>query len=72
MDGKTDTLPAGKRLIDIEAVGEKLDVSKWTIYRMIKHRQIPFRQIAPKTYRFDPDVIDKWISDGMMKTVADV
>ena len=46
--------------IDVEQLKNHLRISKETIYRMLKRKAIPFNKIG-KQYRFDAEIIDKWM-----------
>lgn len=71
MDDKSATL-TGRQYLTLSALCEYLSVSKWTIYRLINNREIPFVAIGKRVYRFDREAIDEWMKKNSMKTVAEV
>ena len=50
-----------KRLLTIEDVCELLQVPKRTLMFWVSETEIPVRKIGPRSFRFDPDEIHKWI-----------
>lgn len=71
MDEKSATLLYGKRYMTIEQLSDYLEVSKWTIYRLINNREIPFIPFG-RIRRFDPQAIDKWMQEKTVKTKAEI
>lgn len=71
MDDKSATIPTGKRYMNIMQVGDYLSVSKYTIYRWVSQRDIPFIHVG-KVLRFDPKAIDEWMQKKSVKTKAEV
>jgi excisionase family DNA binding protein len=54
--------PAPRRIITVAEIAEYLNVHRNTIYRLVGKGQIPFFKIGID-YRFDRNVIDKWMTD---------
>lgn len=70
---ESDTIPiCGKRYLTMEQLCTYLSVTKWTIYRLIEQRDIPFAAIGKRSYRFDQERIDKWVAERTKKTVKDI
>jgi excisionase family DNA binding protein len=55
----------------IEQLAEYLSISKWTIYRWINRREIPFIAVG-RIRRFDPASIDEWMKKKTIKTTREV
>lgn len=72
MNDKSASISLSKRYLTMHQICEYLSCSKWTIYRLIDKREIPFAAIGKRAYRFDQDAIDKWMQDRTMKTTAEV
>lgn len=72
MTDKSDTIATGKRYMTMAQICDYLSCSKWTIYRLIDKREIPFAAIGKRAYRFDRDSIDDWIKTRTMKTVEEI
>lgn len=49
-----------RRLLNAEEVGNLLGKSKFTIYRMVRLQQIPYRLVLG-SLRFDPSVLELWL-----------
>lgn len=62
---KTGTI-SEKRYMTIDQLAAYLEVSKFTIYRLINRREIPFIPMG-RIRRFDPLAIDEWMKK---RTVA--
>jgi excisionase family DNA binding protein len=54
--------PTPRRIITVAEIAEYLNVHRNTIYRLVGKGQIPSFRIGID-YRFDRDVIDKWMTD---------
>ena len=54
------------RVIDIDELAAQLKVHKSTVYRMLKHGDMPGFKVG-SDWRFDADAIDRWIADGGVK-----
>ena len=50
------------RILTINEAADLIKVSKWTIYRMVEHRQIPFVKLPSGTLRFRSESLEAWIS----------
>ena len=61
-----ESSPLTPRLLNIEQVGQYLDLSVHTIYRMVSQRRIPFVKMGRLT-KFDRQEIDRWISQRSVK-----
>lgn len=72
MSDKSSILSTSKRLLKMADLCDMLGLNKWTVYRMIYSRDIPFIQVSKRTYRFDPDAIDQWIKQRATGTVQQV
>lgn len=72
MSDKSDIITASKRLLNMEQVCDRLGCSKWSVYRLIDKREIPFIPLGPRLYRFDPDAINKWLDGRAVGTVRDI
>ncbi len=59
------------RLMTIDELEEYLRFSRKTLYRFLKQDDIPAIKIGNK-WRFDKDVIDQWLRNGMKKVKARV
>ena len=60
-----------KRYMDTDEVAEYLGVSKWTIYRLVSVRRIPFIPVASgKDKRFDIKAIDAWMEKNAIRAQA--
>lgn len=46
-----------------EDVARLLNVSSKTIQRKVARREIPFVRLGPRTVRFDPDKIERWLEE---------
>lgn len=55
-----------KRYMDVEELSAYLGVSKWLIYKYIKHREIPFIPFG-RLVRFDRWAIEKWAEKRMVR-----
>ena len=55
-----------KRLIDINALAEKLCVKPMTIYGWIHEGTIPHFKLG-RLVRFDEDMIDEWLNNRKIK-----
>ena len=56
-----------KRYFNIHEVAAYLGVSRFTVYRLIDRRKIPFIPLTSKSYRFDRLRIDKWMERKEVK-----
>lgn len=72
MNDNSVTIATSKRYLTMPQVCDYLSCSKWTIYRLINNREIPFFAVGKRAFRFDQDAIDKWIKDKTMKTVQEI
>ena len=55
-----------KRYMDVAELAGYLGISKWLIYKYIKHREIPFIPFG-RLVRFDRWAIDKWAEKRMVR-----
>ncbi len=58
-----------KRYMDVEELAGYLGISKWLIYKYIKHREIPFIPFG-RLVRFDRMVVEKWAEKKMVRDGA--
>lgn len=61
MEQKNSNIPVAKEYLTTAQVAQKLNVSTFTIHRLIKRRAIPFIAIGA-IRRFDPVAIDEWMN----------
>lgn len=58
------------RYLDVEGAAAYLHVSRWTLYKLVARRRIPFIPIQPAEegqakraiVRFDAQVLDRWMA----------
>lgn len=55
-----------KRYMDVDELSRHLGVSKWMIYKYIKHREIPFIPFG-RLVRFDRVAVEKWAEKKMVR-----
>jgi excisionase family DNA binding protein len=63
---------SGKVILTVSEVSEYLQVSKATVYKMARTREIPATQIG-RSWRFRWDLIDDWLiecSNDLAQEVA--
>ena len=60
------SLKAGRALMDLPAVAERLGVGERHIRRLVYERRIPFIKWG-HLLRFDPDEIDAWIDEARQR-----
>jgi len=51
------------RWLSVEEVGEYLGVSRDTVYRWVRDRQLPGRSVG-RLWKFKKDDIDRWVEAG--------
>ncbi len=73
MAGESDNIETcSKRYMTMEQLCDYLSITKWTVYRLIARRDIPYMIISKRAYRFDQNKIDQWMARKAHKTVAEV
>jgi excisionase family DNA binding protein len=60
-----------KRFMDIDELAEYLGISRWTVYKLISKRRLPFIPISKRTFRFDRLKIDQWMEKQGIKAVME-
>lgn len=55
-----------KRYLNVDEVAAYIGVSKYSIYRWVDRREIPFIPLG-RVRRFDPLAIDAWMSNRTVK-----
>jgi excisionase family DNA binding protein len=60
-----------KRFMDISELADYLGLSRWTVYKLINHRRLPFIPVSKRTLRFDRLKIDQWMEKQTVKTVVE-
>lgn len=58
---------SAKRYLSVDEIAEYLGVSKFSIYRWIDRREIPFIPMG-RMRKFDPVVIDEWMKKRSVAT----
>ena len=56
--------PAKRKLITVEAVAERLDVPKSTVYEAARQGRIGGVVRLGRVLRFDPDKFEVWLESG--------
>ena len=65
-----DSMGPGARYLDVHGAAAYLQVSRWTLYKLIERRRIPFIPIQPAEegeakrviVRFDAQALDRWMA----------
>jgi excisionase family DNA binding protein len=52
------------KLMTVAEVAERLQVSKWTVYRLAESGALPAVRLVPGRLRFDPAAIEACIRDA--------
>ena len=60
MIGRTDSTP--ERLLSLQEVADWLDVSRTTLYEMVRRGRIPGIKIGG-AWRFKREEVDKWLTE---------
>lgn len=68
-----------KRYLNIQELAEYLGVSRWSLYKLVQRRRIPFipftveNSSEPKKnlVRFDLKEIDRWMAKRSVKPIKD-
>ena len=53
-----------EKILDIDEAAKLLKVSKDTLYRLAKRRQVPHKRLG-RQYRFHRDVLDEFVRNGV-------
>lgn len=51
-----------KEWMTMQQLQTYLNVSRSTIYQMIRHRELPFTPMSKRAYRFSKAQIDQWMA----------
>jgi len=51
----------GPQLLDVQEVADRLQVTKYTVYRLVKKRKIPFHRVGT-VLRFRTDDIERYLT----------
>lgn len=54
-------------MMTVEQLSEKLQLSPYTIYNMVRKRQIPYIKLGYRILRFDPIEVEKYIHKHTVK-----
>lgn len=54
-------------LLSLPEASERLQVSRWHLYKLVADREIPFMRVGRKAIRFQPAALEEWIKE---RTVA--
>ena len=65
-----ESMGPGARYLDVHGAAAYLQVSRWTLYKLIERRRIPFIPIQPAEegeakraiVRFDAQALDRWMA----------
>jgi excisionase family DNA binding protein len=57
---------SAKRFQDVEELSAYLGISKWLVYKYVKHREIPFIPFG-RLVRFDRLTVEKWTEKRMVR-----
>jgi predicted DNA-binding transcriptional regulator AlpA len=63
--------PGAARYLDVHCAAAYLSVSRWTLYKLVERRRIPFIPIRPAEegeakkaiVRFDVQALDRWMAE---------
>ncbi len=56
-------------ILTIEEAAVLLKVSKWTVYRLVEHRQIPFIRLPSGTLRFKEESLEDWVAEHLVEAI---
>jgi predicted DNA-binding transcriptional regulator AlpA len=72
-------LNSGQRYLTVDQAANYMGVSKWTVYRLVEGRQIPFISLSPSSplratarkamIRLDARNIDRWMERQTISAV---
>lgn len=51
------------RWLSVEEIAEHLGIKKDTVYKWVKHRDMPFHKVG-RLLKFQVKEIDQWVKDG--------
>ena len=65
-----ESMGSGNRYLDVHRAAAYLQVSRWTLYKLVERRRIPFIPIQPgedgeakrAIVRFDAHALDRWMA----------
>jgi excisionase family DNA binding protein len=56
-----------KAILSVREIGQYLDRSPSTIYRMVERQEIPYILLGARQLGFPKDAIDEWVAEGLHK-----